>query len=82
MIPQFPSASSLPRVPSHGTVPLLEESRARITAGGLGYRLVQMVLALYLVPAFLAVLLVGAAGMLMVGLVQLFTRFLSATDRS
>ena len=73
MIPQFPSASSLSRVRSHSAVPVLDEPRARITASGLGCRLVQMVLALYLIPAFLVVLLVGAVGILTIGLVRLFT---------
>ena len=72
MIPQFPSASLLSRVRSHSSVPVLDEPRARITASGMGCRLVQMVLAVYLIPAFLVVLLVGALGILTVCLVQLF----------
>jgi hypothetical protein len=41
-----------------------------------------MVLALYLIPAFLIVLLVGAVGMLTIGLIRLCIRLLDATDRS
>jgi hypothetical protein len=82
MIPQFPSASSLSRVRSHGSVPVLDEPRARITVSGLGCRLVQMVLALYLIPAFLIVMLVGAVGILTIGLVRLFIRLLNATEQS
>jgi hypothetical protein len=40
-----------------------------------------MVLALYLIPAFLVVLLVGAVGILAIGLVRLFMRLLDAIDR-
>ena len=82
MIPQFPSAGSLSGIPSHSAVPMLGEPRARITASGLGCRLVQMVLAVYLIPAFLVVLLVGAVGILTIGLVRLSIRLLDATERS
>ena len=83
MIPQFPSASSLARVHSHGSVPVLkDEPRPRITASSLGCRLIQMVMALYLIPAVLVVLLVGAVGILAIGLVRLITRLMDATDRS
>ena len=82
MIPQFPSASSLSGVRSHSAVPMLGEPRARITASGLGCRLVQMVLALYLIPAFLVVLLVGAVGILTIGLVRLFIGLLDPTERN
>ena len=82
MIPQFPSSSSLARVHSQSAVSVLDEPRARITASGLGCWLVQTVLALYLIPAFLVVLLVGAVGLLTIGLVRLFTRLLDLTERS
>jgi hypothetical protein len=81
MSPQFPSASSLSSVRVRGSVPVLDEPRPRITASGLGRRLVQMVLALYLIPVFLVVLLVGAVGILAIGLVRLFMRLLDAIDR-
>jgi hypothetical protein len=38
-----------------------------------------MTLALYLIPAFLIVLLVGAVGILVVGVIRLFTRLLGTT---
>jgi hypothetical protein len=82
MIPQFPSASSLSGVHSHRAVPMLSEPRARITASGLGCKLVQMVLALYLIPAFLVVLLVGAVGILTIGLIRFFVRLLDPTEYS
>ena len=47
------------------------------TGTNLVCRLVQIALALYLIPAFLIVLLVGAVGMLVVGMVRLFTRLLA-----
>jgi len=82
MIPQFPSVSSLSRIRSHSSVSVLNESPARITASSLVCRLVQMVLALYLIPAFLAVLLVGAVGILTIGLVRLFIRLVDPTERN
>jgi hypothetical protein len=41
-----------------------------------------MVLALYLIPAILVVLLVGAVGIVTIGLVRLFSRLLDPTERS
>jgi hypothetical protein len=41
-----------------------------------------MVLAIYLIPAFLVILLVGAVGILTIGLVRLFTRLLDAINGS
>jgi hypothetical protein len=82
MIPQFPSASSLSGVRSHGSVPVLDDPRARAKASGIVCRLVQMVLALYLIPAILVVLLVGAVGIVTIGLVRLFSRLLDPTERS
>jgi hypothetical protein len=38
-----------------------------------------MTLALYLIPALLIVLLVGAVGILVVGVIRLFTRLLGTT---
>jgi len=38
-----------------------------------------MTLALYLIPAFLIVLLVGAVGILVIGVVRFFTRVLGTT---
>jgi hypothetical protein len=82
MIPQSPSASLLSGVRSHSSVSVLDAPHARITAGGVGCRLIQMVLALYLVPAFLVVVLVGVVGILTIGLVRIFIHLLDATERS
>ena len=45
----------------------------------LGCRLVQMTLALYLLPALLIVLVVGAAGILVTGMIRFFTLVLGTT---
>jgi hypothetical protein len=45
----------------------------------LGCRLVQVTLALYLLPAILIVLAVGAAGILVTGVIRFFTRGLEMT---
>jgi hypothetical protein len=82
MIPQFPSVSTLSHVRSHSSVSVIDESPARITASSLLCRLVQIFLALYLIPAFLAVLLVGAVGTLTIGLVRLFIRLAGPTERN
>ena len=81
MIPQFPSASSLTHFRSHSSVPVLDETRAPVTASSLACRLVRMVLAVYLIPAFLIVSLVGAVGILIIGLARLFIRLLGPTER-
>lgn len=41
-----------------------------------GYRFVKILLAIYLIPALLVVLLVGAVGILTIGCMSLFRRFL------
>jgi hypothetical protein len=82
MISQLPSANSLSGVRSSSSVSVLDKPRARITVSGLGCRFVQVVLALYLAPAVLVVLVVGAVGILTSGLVRLFIRLLDATERS
>ena len=66
-------------VPKPSASPVLDGSCAPWTSANLACRLVQIALALYLIPAFLIVLLVGAVGMLVVGMVRLFTRLLGAT---
>ena len=60
--------------------PVLDGSCAPSTSTNLACRLVQIALALYLIPAFLIVLLVGAVGMLVVGMGRLFTRLLGSGD--
>ena len=66
-------------VPKPCASPVLGGSCPPSTGTNLVCRLVQIALALYLIPAFLIVLLVGAVGMLVVGMVRLFTRLLGAT---
>ena len=59
--------------------PVLDGSCVPSTSTNLACRLVQIALALYLIPALLIVLLVGAVGMLVVGIVRLFIRLPGAT---
>jgi hypothetical protein len=79
MIPQFPSVSSFSHARSHSSVSVLGRSCAPATKSSLGCRLIQMTLALYLIPAFLIVLLVGVVGIVLVGVVRLLARLLSTT---
>ena len=68
-------------VPKPSASPVLGGSwSAPSTSTNLASRLVQIALALYLIPALLIVLLVGAVGMLVVGMVRLFIRLLGATS--
>ena len=60
--------------------PVLGGSCVPSTSTNLACRLVQIALVLYLMPAFLILLLVGAVGVLVVGTVRLFTRLLVACD--
>src|SRR5271157_6098903 len=66
-------------VPKPCASPVLGGSCAPSTGTNLVCRLVQIALALYLIPAFLILLLVGAVGMLVVGMVRLFSRLMGAT---
>jgi len=59
---------------------VLDGSCAPSTSANLACRLVHIALALYLIPAFLIVLLVGEVGMLVVGMGRLFTRLLGSGD--
>jgi hypothetical protein len=77
MILQFPSIGLFSRFRSTGQVPDLPTSSAPST-GGLGCRIVQVVLAIYLIPALLIVLLVGFVGLLFMGLVRLLGRLLGS----
>jgi len=78
MILQFSLISlfSKPRPvsPAPPTVEVGEPSRASI----LVHRIVKIVLAIYLIPALLIVLLVGVVGMLVLGVARLFSRLLDA----
>jgi hypothetical protein len=56
-----------------------DESCAPSKQSSLGYRLIQIALALYLIPAFLIVLLVGVVGILVIGVIRFFTRLLGST---
>ena len=78
MIPRFRLVSSLSHSRSYGSVLGLGESCAP-SKSSLGCRLIQMTLALYLIPALLIVLLVGAVGILVVGVIRFFTRLLGTT---
>jgi hypothetical protein len=67
-------------VPEPSASPVLDGSCAPSTSTNPACRLVHIALALYLIPAFLIVLLVGAVGMLVVGMVRLFTRLPGSGD--
>ncbi len=54
------------------------ESSASSKGGRLGCRLVQIALAVYLLPALLVVLLVGATGMLAMGTIRLLNHQLES----
>ncbi len=58
----------------------LGESCSPSEKSSLRCRLIQMTLALYLIPAFLIVLLVGAVGILVVGVIRFFAHLLGTTD--
>jgi len=78
MIPQSRLVSPFSRSRSYSSVLGLGESCAP-SKSSLGCRLIQMTLALYLIPALLIVLLVGAVGILVVGVIRFFTRLLGTT---
>ena len=79
MIPRFRLVNPLSHSRSYGWVLGLGESCSPSKKSSLGCRLIQMTLALYLIPAFLIVLLVGAVGILVVGVIRFFTRLLGTT---
>ncbi len=79
MIPQSRLVSPFSHSRSYSTVLGLSESCSPSKKSSLGCRLIQMSLALYLIPAFLIVLLVGAVGILLVGVIRFFTRLLGTT---
>jgi len=78
MIPQSRLVSPFSHSRSYSSVLGLGEPCSP-SKSSLGCRLVQMTLALYLIPAFLIVLLVGAVGILVVGVIRFFTRLLGTT---
>ena len=79
MIPQLRLVSPHPHSRSNSSVLGPGESCAPSKESSLGCRLIQMTLALYLIPAFLIVLLVGAVGIMVVGVIRFFTRLLGST---
>ena len=79
MVPHSRLLSGVSYVRSYGSVLRPGESCAPTKKRSLGCRLIQMILALYLVPALLIVLLVGAAGILVIGVIRFLTRLLGTT---
>ena len=79
MIPQFRLGGPFSHSSSYSSGLGLSESCSPSKKSSLGCRLIQMTLALYLIPAFLIVLLVGAVGILVVGVIRFFTRLLGKT---
>ena len=77
MIPRF-RLVNLSHSRSYGSVLGLGKPCAP-SKSSLGCRLIQMTLVLYLIPALLIVLLVGAVGILVVGVIRFFTRLLGTT---
>jgi len=72
MILRFPLINLFSRTRPDGRESLVNKESTPSTASCRGYRLVKIALAIYLIPALLVVLLVGAIGALVVG----FVRFL------
>jgi len=79
MVPHSRLLNGVSYVRSYGSVLRPGESCAPTKKRSLGCRLIQMILALYLVPALLIVLLVGAAGILVIGVIRFLTRLLGTT---
>jgi len=79
MIPQSRLVSPFSHSRSSSSVLGLGASCSPSEKSSLGCRLIQMTLALYLIPAFLIVWLVGAVGILVVGVIRFFTRLLGTT---
>ena len=72
--------SSFSRSRSYSSVLEQSDSCAPSKKSSLGCRLIQMTLAIYLIPVLLIVLVVGALGILVVGVIQFFARLLGTTD--
>ncbi len=79
MIPQSRLVSPFSHSRNSSSVLGLGESCSPSKKSSLGCRLIQMSLALYLIPAFLIVMLVGALGMLVVSVIRFFTSLLGQT---
>jgi hypothetical protein len=74
MIQQFLSARFVPRSRSTDSTPVLAGTSERSPSHSLACRLVQMMLALYLIPAILIVFLVGVLGIVVVGAARVLAR--------
>jgi hypothetical protein len=79
MILQFLSARFVPSSRSTDSTPVLTGTSERSTTHSLACRLVQMMLALYLIPAILIVFLVGALGIVVVGVGRVVARLQGTT---
>ena len=79
MILQFLSARFVPRSRSTDSTPMLAGTSERSPSHRLASRLVQVMLALYLIPAILIVFLVGALGIVVVGVARELARLQGTT---
>jgi hypothetical protein len=78
MILQLPLVSLFSRFRSDSSAPSPVNACVSSRATSFGYRLIKISLAIYLIPALLIVLLVGALGVLILGVVRFFSRLLDA----
>lgn len=74
MIFQLPSARVVPGPQATSSTSPLARNTERSTTLGLACRLVQILLALYLIPAVLIALLVGILGIMIVGAARMLLR--------
>ncbi len=79
MIFHLTSARVLPRPQSANSKPVHDRNTERSTPQSLACRLVQIMLALYLIPAVLIVFLVGVLGIMIVGVARLLLRLQGRT---
>jgi hypothetical protein len=76
---QPPSVKIAPWSQSTNSKSAFAGTSERSTSHGLACKLVQMILALYLIPALLIVCLVGTLGIMIVGVVRLLVRLQGTT---
>jgi len=76
---QLPSVRIAPWSQATNSMSALAGTSERSTSHSLACRLVQLILALYLIPAILIVFLVGALGIMIVGLVRILVRLQGTT---
>ncbi len=79
MIFQVPSARVLPWPQSANSTPVHDRNTERSMPQSLACRLVQIILALYLIPAVLIVFLVGVLGIMIVGVARILLRLQGRT---